>query len=849
MSQIYAEILKRTDDPTIPERAVQLLRSSHAEAQQAAVEILIEKPACTALDRLWELRRSVEGDREAFYFAVRLDKALAACVKLDPIWLERAIHRTDPAVEGFANLVYLLVHLADTPDGERVWRNVQEEVFAKTPSKDRRGIAYVIESFADSAALSRLAAWVGEQQEPYNLLVPAALRALESLDPEAALAALPKAGLDYSLISARSWWLPQLLAYDHDRTSRILYQKIAAHAKPWLAAAVYADRESLITVDILDLLLDATMPMIEEALGEPVGKHTLHRPLAFLAHVSRLDLLPRFEARRGLPFEEALTKYLVRQGPNDEGWYRWEVWDGIAVLQKIGGDGFTRLANHHLREAKTWLGIRDGFLLGTRKPDGETARLVVAIANDPGRSGPVGDATYHVQFQTSKALAALGEWREVVLSCLRLGLRIPRSLPSYLAGHTFSDEEVAPALEQLRSGTPSPGALLILGFSGRLDLASEIRSIFRSSASEPERALACLLALESLGDREATGLFVDNLASSSHSWVAERALLGKLRTPQTDEVLLERLRRVHEDGGPSAQLLVMNLLIDEATRERAARLLWEHVEKREIVFYAGDTIQYLAALDLPEVHDFLRETAFSEQEGSLHAGGRHGAIAGLARFDPGAAFDAARKLLRSDHEDRLLCPETLLRLDQRAAIDLFGGLLATTHDFLVLAAIGEALDRRNPAGPLGRWLSDADPRIRQGACFVGEAVRWSHPIEDLVRPLLHDPDWDVRSAARDTFEKLRFSEETLRLVSALGGEAEWTRRWNVVDAALHLGYPGILAGYSAGSWFGAMCIAQPYVLRGHALSKLEEKRKKLREELGKRERGAGAGWWRRGGRG
>jgi hypothetical protein len=751
VSQIYAEILKHTDDPTIPERATQLLRSSRGEAQQAAVEILIEKPACAALDRLWELRRSVQGDREAFYFAVRLDKALAACVKLDPSWLERAIQRTDPAVDPFADLVYLLVHLADTPDGERVWRNVQEEVFAKTPLKDRRGIAYVIESFADSAARSRLAAWVGEELEDHNFLVPAALRALESLDPEAALAALPKAGLDYSLVWARSWWLPQLLAYDYERTSKILCQKIAAHAKPWLAAGVYDDRESLITVEILDLLLDVTTPMIEEALGESTGQHPLHRPLAFLADVSRLDLLPRFEARRGLRFEEALTEYLVRQGPNDEGWYRWDVWAGIAVLQKIGGDGFTRLANHHLREAKTWLGIRDGFLLGTRRPDSETARLVVAIANDPGRAGP-GDATDHVQYQSIKALAALGEWREVVQSCLRLGLGIPRSLPAYLAGHTFSDEELAPALVQLRSGTPSPGALLILGLSGRLELAPEIRSTYRSSAGEPERALACLLALESLGDLDATGLFIGSLASSAHSWVAERALLGKLRRPETDEVLLERLRSVRESGGTSAQLLVMNLLINEATRERAGRLLWEHLGKREIVDFTGDTIEYLAALDLPEVHDFLRETAFSDQQGSWNVGARHGAIEGLARFDPAAAFDAARKLLRSDHEDRLLCPETLLGLDQRAAIDLFGNLLVTTHDFLVLAAIGEALDRRSPVEPLGRWLSDADPRIRQGACFAGEALRWSEPIEDLVRPLLHDRDWDVRSAARDVRE-------------------------------------------------------------------------------------------------
>ncbi len=45
-----------------------------------------------------------------------------------------------------------------------------------------------------------------------------------------------------------------------------------------------------------------------------------------------------------------------------------------------------------------------------------------------------------------------------------------------------------------------------------------------------------------------------------------------------------------------------------------------------------------------------------------------------------------------------------------------------------------------------------------------------------------------------------------------------------------------IAGYGAHSWFGHMCKGQPFVLRTHATTKLEEKRKKLREELAKRER-------------
>lgn len=57
-----------------------------------------------------------------------------------------------------------------------------------------------------------------------------------------------------------------------------------------------------------------------------------------------------------------------------------------------------------------------------------------------------------------------------------------------------------------------------------------------------------------------------------------------------------------------------------------------------------------------------------------------------------------------------------------------------------------------------------------------------------------------------------------------------------LDAALDIGYPGVVAGYGAGAWFGPMCGGLPFALRDHALSRLEEKRKELRDELAKRKR-------------
>src|SRR4051812_23449870 len=117
-----------------------------------------------------------------------------------------------------------------------------------------------------------------------------------------------------------------------------------------------------------------------------------------------------------------------------------------------------------------------------------------------------------------------------------------------------------------------------------------------------------------------------------------------------------------------------------------------------------------------------------------------------------------------------------------------------------------------------------------------ESLRWSQELEELVLPLLRDRNWDVRVAARAAFEDLRLSKETARLAEAVSQEPKLSRRWVLVDAALAIGYPGVVAGYGAHSWFGPMCQGQPSLLRGPAVSKLEEKRKKLRDDLAKRER-------------
>jgi hypothetical protein len=836
MSHLYTEILRDIGDATLPDRAVHLLRNSSFTAKKAAVELLAEFPSPDALDELWELRCSLEADPTQLPFTIQVDDALAACVKLSPEWLVKAIRHSNPSQEPFSALVYLLVRLAEIEEGERFWIELKDTVLEKTPAQDRRALFYAIESFRDADALALIA---DSYHQDEDLVAPAALRVLGLLLPETALAVLDEAPLESSLLFARSWWLIHLLALHYERTSAILLRKIARHENLWLAVAVYDGHQNLITPDLLDLLLRETGVRLDKAAAEPDFKDTFARAFRFLSKVSRLDLLARFEALRGTPFESALTDYLIRQGPNDQGWYRWSVWDGIAILQKVGGDGLTRLANYHLTSARTRLGIRDGMLLGIRRPDDDTIRLVIEISRDPERGGQLENGFPLVQYEATKSLAALRQLHEVVQGCLLLGLQTPRSLPDYLEGQTLTDEHLAPALTELRSGAPSPGALLAIGFSGRPEFAPEIRALFSASEPESERALACLLALESLGDLDSEGLFIESLDSPKYGWVAMRALFGRVSTPRGDEALLHRLKALARgEEGSDRQLLAMNLLIREPTRERAARILWDEVvDRQKLLFYTGDTLEYLATLNRPEVNEFLLETASLDQRDTWYGADRHAAIEGLAKSSPDDAFEAATTLFQSDDSDRLLCPETLLCLREEAALQLFRKTLATTKDFLLIASIGEALDRRPSSAPaLVAWLTDPDFKVREGASFAMMSLRWSQELEGLLLLCLEDANWDVRAAAREAFEKLRLSRYTEELAQKVTAEVDLSRRWTLIDSALSIGYPGVVSGYGAHSWFGRMIEGQSYILRKHALTLLEEKRKKLKEELAKRER-------------
>ncbi|HVR10093.1 MAG TPA: hypothetical protein VMW75_18755 [Thermoanaerobaculia bacterium] len=833
----YEEVLKGIDDPSVADGASMLLESSQPPLQQAAARLLIARPSPGALNRLWGLLCLLpeEDSRETAFLRIDLQGALSACAANEPAWLEAAIRRADALTQPIVALVWALAAIAETGAGAAVWRAVGARVRETLPEKDLRAAIACEGRFGGEAV-----AWLVEAvQTTDHFLAPAALSALGYLQPETVFPELKRARLE-SLHLGRSWWLPLPLAEHYDQTCEVLLQKIRTHEDPWLAARVFADRENRITSEILDVLLDALETRLgQEVLKDPPESFTLPRQaLRFLARISRLDLLAGFAARRGSRLEDHLTELLLREGPNDSGCKRWDVDDGLVVLGKLGGHGLTRVANLYVATARSSLGIRDGLQLALRVADDETREQVRAVSRDPERGAQQHGAIPLVQFEAVKVLAALGERKELVRGIDRLGLKIPRRLADYLESRAFTDEELERPLAGLRSGAPSAGDLLALGLSGRTELAPALRAALERALPDSDEALACLLALEDLGDRspEAEALFIAHLRSLRCGFVAQRALLDYVsQSARARAALLDLLRHLEQLENGARHLLVANLLLLESTRKAAAEILWSELAEHQLLFYAGDTIEHLAVLGDPRLRELLHETATSSDHG-VWFGDKVAAMRGLATFDAEAAFEAADDLMSERGHERELCPGLLLDLDRQKGIGCIAAKVRRSDDLLLLAAVGEALDRRGMACEVLAWLASADERLREGAALVAQSMGWSQEVETQLRDRLRDQAPRVREAAVSAYEALLLARETNKLVAAVNQEQGIGRRWMLADAALEIGYPGVVPGYGGRSWFGAMCKNLSFPMQQHALERLEDKRKDLRRELDQRRR-------------
>lgn len=844
----YRDLLIETADESIPERILDLLRPRDVprRLQEVAAEILARKPTAAALDRLWALRCEAEGedpqdeDRGSpYWLRDQLEKALRACVRTAGTWLEATIRRSDPAHEPFAALVYLLPWVAG---GRDLWSGTKETILAKLPAPGERAAAVCIETFRDESE----APWLRARFHHSDGTVAAmALQAYKLLRPEEP----PPEELDVATLDrlslTRSWWLPLYLLDDPEAMSSLVLRRMRESDEPWdVADDVYSGRENAITPEILRLLLEQTAALLRSEVespspedGEPLWRH-----FRFLARIARRDLLDVFSELAGSGFEQDLVTLLERRGPGEGAVGRPFENRALAVLEKIGSTGLTRLANFYLAQGQSRWARDDGRTRAVRRPDEETARLLQVLARGEVDSSDDETDFPWEQVKAVETLADLGEWRAVVEGVVRLGLRFSYEFAERFPSQGLSNADLQPALEALEGEEPPPGAILAVGYARRHELVPRLHHLLRQVEPESDTAQACLLALEILADTsaETEESFLEHLHFPRNRYVAWRALLTRIRTPRAFQALLGLFRELKGADYGLAQLTAMNLLEIEETRREMAAILWEDfggpTERWHLIDYAGPAIEHLASLETAEVRSTLLQVALGDDRYPGQHEARLSAIDGVAEFDPQRAFDAARRLMLAQFPQREQCPERLLRYNTEGALDLFEEIVRESGDFLLLAAIGEALDRAGLTSRVQDWLRSPDPALRRGACFVAEAMGWTDDLDQALQSCIRDEDWDVREAAKDTLEAMRRHREVEPLVEALRGEEDPARCWALVDAALEIGYVGVVPGYGQDRWFGELYAMVAPPLQRHALQQVEKREKELREALQKRKR-------------
>src|SRR6185503_17561535 len=114
----------------------------------------------------------------------------------------------------------------------------------------------------------------------------------------------------------------------------------------------------------------------------PQDREPLWRHFLFLARIARHDLLDVFLELKGSAFEQDLVTLLERRGPGEGRAGRPFETRALAILEKIGGNGLTRLNNFYLEQGRSRWAREEGLTRAVRRPDEKTVQLIYRMARE-----------------------------------------------------------------------------------------------------------------------------------------------------------------------------------------------------------------------------------------------------------------------------------------------------------------------------------------------------------------------------------------------------------------------------------------------------------------------------------
>lgn len=822
---------------SVAKGAIELLNSDKLRLQRMGVRLLKSHPDSAALDRLWQLLelwvkttetnenepgRSVPNIHDRF----EVSKAMAKCVADAPQWLEKTIIEANACREPVHELVYLLPKLRD---GDPVWHAVKELVFKRVPPSKERSLAVCLLHFHDTSHLN----WLRERiHRRDGLLGPMVRKALSVLDPESQLEPFARP-VDWEHYSTRAWWLPSIQLRDPGLVEEFVRESFEQSKEPWEAAHLFSGRETWAPRSVIEILFFRLEDLLRRELAQPSepNKVPLYAPLSFLSSVAHPNQFELFWQLAGTELENLLVEWLLRQGPNETRCVRLVPDVAFRLLTKIAGPGVVKVGAMYLTEGEDFLAREPGFECAMRRPEEELLDYVATLAVLEEEDATSGSDSFPLTQQRALEVlaSAKGHDEALVAGILRCGLKTSVDLEDFLAGRVLDETAIEPSFEALRK-RPTPEAALVLGLSGRREFAETVRAVLPTPLDESDLSLACIVALQLL--RDLSQKTIDVLAAAlDQPRLRHPALVALLSAPNEDlnALFLERLQT--GETGRIARLL----LRQESTRLGVARTLWDSHEPARLVFELGPEVEFLAAHESEEVHDFFVKAAYSGANSFLRSS-RAAAIRGLARIDRADATRAANQLLHdgSDQEKREAVA-IAYDLDAVRAVEDWSRTISRSSDLLLIHAIGEKLDEdTSPA--IKKWLASPDPATREGACMAIWPFAWNQDLDSSLASLLSDRSQRVRDEAWLALEFIREDRLARQAIGRIGEEPQRARRWALVDAAIALGNPGVVAGRGQHNWFSELSRELPYYLVDHALDRLKGSRKELIQRLEQRQR-------------
>jgi HEAT repeat protein len=789
---------------TVVRAALTLLDDENPFLQLSACDVFAKCPSAAPLDQLWQVHNACQStperflrDREkhnAHILRNRTFPALQECCRVSPDWLTYAIERSDPNKECIADLAYLLSGIRQRQGGE-LWNRVKPVLFQKIAPEHHRALAVCVDIFSDKNEVS----WLIETLNKEHFIGVSAAKAVARFQPLEAIQHLHKIPLR-EIVCFRTGIFDLLFAAEPEATRRRLIELMDMCDNLWDVATLYDGRCHQMDVATLDVLLADLTQQLAILLSRPDwgDSEPLGRELNLLAQIQTNHLVQHLRRQCGTSLESRLTEFVLRIGIRS--------WDdtfvlrsALAVLFRIGGDGFTRVVNEMLR-AGSWYVRLEAILLADRRPDQETFNRLAEITSDL----EMRDDSYLEQSRAAVILASHGRWEYIlgfvqavgtqslvrtldfpaIAELPRLGFRPPSTLLKELSEQVASDP----------TGV-SAGQVIAMGF-GPPEFGAFVRNVATSCDPESDLALACGVALDMMQDKnaESVDFLKAQLRIKQHNFIATNALI--MNGTQTALDAMEEFAGVDVSGAVAINLVrhstekqrAIEKVCSTVVRAVSGRRSWDYVtELHRLVKRIKDSVVAKAILSQPTVAEYLAAEAFADEGNIWLTGSKYCAIKCLEYIDPASALVAAKAALRNPSgRDRDFYPPVVAELDPEHAPKFLIDLLAIETSELVRKSIGRTIHSLDAEAEILSAMKSADEMAQLAGCFAAGWFRPSAAISEQLIAKVGSSSAAISNAAVAAVTQLLLRSECYLLGQEVLQTNDAFERWLYLSCLLEL---------------------------------------------------------------